>query len=117
MSFWCEACRDNFPVRHYDEDRNHKVGAEFGPVGSQMERERRIAEGDGMSDIREAQIEEMARALIKVAGYRESGLDSPLGLTPTFHPITFRQVAALMLKAAIETPTSTRAQEDRRAEG
>jgi hypothetical protein len=61
-------------------------------------------EGDIVSDIREAQIDAMVTALIEVAGYSESGPDSVVPLTPSFHPITFRQVATRLLKAAIEAP-------------
>lgn len=33
---WCEHCRDHFAVDHYDDERNHKIGLEYGPTGAEM---------------------------------------------------------------------------------
>lgn len=55
-----------------------------------------------MRDIREAQVEAMAHALIEVGGYTGAGIDDRLALTESFHPITFREVAVRLLTAAIE---------------
>lgn len=38
---WCEHCRDHFPEDHYDE-RGHKVGDAYGPVGAEMAELRRL---------------------------------------------------------------------------
>lgn len=36
---WCEHCRDHFSTSHYDENDEHKVGPEFGPMGELLARD------------------------------------------------------------------------------
>ncbi len=40
---WCEHCRDSYAGEHFDAEGSHLIGAEYGPTGETMQRERALS--------------------------------------------------------------------------